>query len=332
MPAEVAINDVRINEPNRFLQTIPGVTIATTEIGKNELKIQKALPGQKIFILQRPHLQRPASELHLKLLLEAGYLIIVEYDDDPIVFENPKNNFLTFRGVHCIQTSTEALAKRLREINQNVAIFPNQISQLPKIKSQNTTDKISLFFGALNRKNDWLPIIDRLNAIVQRFGNLIHFEVIHDEEFFLRLDTPYKNFQPTCDYIRYKEILNRCQIGLLPLEPTTFNSRKSDLKFIEHAANSVVTLASETVYANSISDNTTGMIYNSPDEFELKLTQLIENPELRQLLINNAYNWVKNNRMHYQHYIDRYKWYLKMLDELPRLNEELRQREPQLFF
>ena len=106
---------------------------------------------------------------------------------------------------------------------------------------------------------------------------------------------------------------------------------KSDLKFIECAGHGVAVLASPTVYEASVIEGETGLIYHSISEFEEKLRKLIADTEWRQNLAQNAYNWVKHNRLLSQHYHQRREWYLKMREELPRLNAELKSRIPELF-
>jgi hypothetical protein len=60
------------------------------------------------------------------------------------------------------------------------------------------------------------------------------------------------------------------------------------------------------------------------------LNELIINTSLRQKIANNAYLWVRDHRLLCQHYQQRREWYLKMRDNLPSLNQELRQRVPEL--
>jgi glycosyltransferase involved in cell wall biosynthesis len=106
---------------------------------------------------------------------------------------------------------------------------------------------------------------------------------------------------------------------------------KSDLKFLEHAGFGTVALASPTVYAESIVEGETGLLFASPEEFETKLVTLIQDGELRQRLAHNAYDWVAQSRLLSQHYRERRDWYLAMRDDLPRLNAELRERCPTMF-
>ena len=325
-----AVNDKRVHEPHRFLATIPGVHTVTTQ-GTADLKI--AQPDQrKVFIWQRCILTRPESLGSLRRLISKGYLIVVEFDDDPSRWPAiADNGHLTFRGVHCIQTSTDSLADLMRKFNPNVSVFPNQILELPPPPVDTTGERLNLFFGALNREQDWRPIMPALNRVLDSYGDRLLVTVIHDRQFIDELSTANKQFETTCPYPRYLQMLGQSDIGLLPLNPTRFNGYKSDLKFIEHAAHGAVALASPTVYQDTIEDGETGLIFRTPQEFEAKLRKVIEQPDYRKGIIDKAYLWVKRNRLLSQHYRRRYQWYMEMYDQLPRLNTELAEREPELF-
>jgi len=106
---------------------------------------------------------------------------------------------------------------------------------------------------------------------------------------------------------------------------------KSDLKFIECAGHGVAVIASPTVYENSIEEGKTGLIYSSVNEFEEKLVKLIENAAFRHELAQNAYNYVAQNRLLVNHYKERAQWYYDMVNNLSKLNEELKYRTPELF-
>ena len=321
---------VRILDPDRFSSTIPGVrTFAsqkpidlTTPLAKEE----------KVFIWQAAILGYPQDLPALKTLLKQDYLMVAEFDDDPLHRpEYEQNKFLSFRGCHCVQTTNETLAKYLRELNPNVAVFPNQLTYLPAPRIYNNDDYITLFFGALLREKEWPSIMPAINRILNSYKDKVRVKVIHDRLFFDALETANKEFTPFCPLEQYEAIMHSSDIGILPLLPTRYNSMKSDLKFIQCAGHGVAVLASPTMYENSIVEGETGLLYRSPEDFELKLRELIENPKLRHSLITNAYHYVKNNRLLSQHYRQRRDWYLQMRDELPRLNAELYSRFPELF-
>lgn len=333
LAAPTGCDRVRVYEPDRFSATIPGVRTFSEVKAANP---NVAMAGEeKVFIWQRSILNYPKSLPQLKELLQRGYLIVAEIDDDPLRRpEYEQNKFLSYRGCHCVQTSTEPLAAYLRQHNPNVAVFANQLAYLPPLKLGDR-DTATIFFGALNRERDWQPIMPALNRVLNRVlaknSELVRVRVIHDRKFFDALEIEAKEFEPFCPPERYREILYACNIALLPLIPNRVNSMKSDLKFLECAGHGAAVLASPIAYEDSIADGETGLIYRDPDEFEAKLTELIENHELRQQLAANAYQWVAENRLLSQHYRQRRDWYLQMLDDLPRLNQELRDRVPELF-
>ncbi len=327
--APTACDRVRVLEPDRLSATIPGVrTISSVK----SADLNVALPGEeKVFIWQRTIMSYPDYLPKLKHLLQKGYLIVAEIDDDPLRRpEYAQNRFLSYRGCHCVQTSTEPLADYLRQHNPHVAVFQNQLAYLPSPRTY-SKDTVTIFFGALNREADWQPIMPALNRVLAQHSSQVKVKVIHDQQFFAALATPNKEFEPFCAYERYQEVLHTCDIALLPLNFNRVNSMKSDLKFIECAGHGVAVLASPTVYEKSIIEGETGLIYRSTEEFEMKLKELIKNSQMRQYLSMNAYEWVAQNRLLSQHYRQRFDWYCEMRDRLPELNRELRDRVPELF-
>jgi precorrin-6B methylase 2 len=318
---------VRVVQPDRLSATIPGVrTVQTVDaIDPNIANPDEA----KVFIWQRPFLDYPLDTEELmatqKALLKAGYLVLVEVDDLPSIWpETVQNCFLDLlRSCHGVQTSTQTLADYLRSFNPNVVVFPNHLAFLPPPRTPATDAPVTLFFGAQNREQDWEPIMPALNRILSVRGDRVQVQVIHDQRFFAALETDQKQFEPWCSYSRYQEILWSCDIGLLPLRSTEFNAMKSDLKLLECAAHGVVALASPTVYAASIVEGETGLIYHSVEDFAAKLDELIINRELRYRIATQAYEWVKDNRLLSQHFRQRPDWYLEMCNRLPELNQAL---------
>lgn len=328
--APTGCDRVRVLEPDRFSATIPGVRTAS-KVKSAELILP--LPGEeKVFIWQRTIMYYPAYIPILKQLLQNDYLIVAEIDDNPIRRkEYADNQYLSYRGCHCIQTTTEPLAEFLRKLNPNVAVFSNQLAYFPAERTYPDDNSITIFFGALNREKDWQPIISALNRVLVAHKHRIRVKVIHDRHFFDALKIDSKEFEPFCSYERYLEIMHSGDIALLPLLSNPVNEMKSDLKFVECAGNGVAVLASPTVYEKSIIDGKTGLIYRSVADFEAKLKSLIADTQMRRQIAANAYKWVRENRLLSQHYRQRRDWYLQMRDEMPRLNAELQSRLPELF-
>ncbi|MDB5350644.1 MAG: putative glycosyl transferase [Planctomycetota bacterium] len=321
---------VRVLEPDRFLGTIPGVrTIAATDANM----LGQALADEaKVFVRQRNIIIADAHLAGQAALARLGYLIVAEFDDDPGHFKDIEaNRFLTFSACHCVQTSTDVLAEALRPYNPHVKVFANQMAALPPPRPERPPGPITLFFGALNREPDWAPILPALNRILAERGDSIRVRVVYDWAFYDAIETEFKDYEKFCAYDHYTEILRSADIALLPLNPTRFNACKSDLKYIECAAHGTIALASPTVYGATLHDGETGLLFESPAEFEAKLNRLIDDHSMRRLLAENAYRYVARNRLLSQHFHERYDWYRAMLDHLPELNRELRKRVPEMF-
>ncbi len=325
-----ACNDVRVTEPERFLTSIPGM-YATSSVGGADLSLAARFKD-RIFIFQRPILTRENSISEIKKLLKQNYLVITEFDDHPERWKEIENNgYLNFRGVHAVQTSTKPLAEYFTQFNQNIGIFPNQISRIEPFTKTDKKQDIRIFFGALNRENDWAEYIETINEVIKKYSDKIFFSVVHDRKFYDALQTSNKTFCPTCDHATYIKLLSECDVSFMPLSENLFNSMKSDLKFIEAAANGVVPLCSPTVYKDSVKDGETGMIFSNAKELKDKLEFLIEKPKDRLVMAQKAYSYICNNRMLSQHYFKRYEWYSDLLSKLPELNSQLRARIPELF-
>jgi predicted O-linked N-acetylglucosamine transferase (SPINDLY family) len=320
---------VRVEEPQEFLNSLPGVRAAMV----NAIPINALAPGEQgVFVWQRVVLT-PAQHLtNLRDLLRQGYLIITEIDDDPERCPGfAASNYFAFRCCHGVQASTEPLAAYLRQFNPNVVVFANQLARLPPPRVYPADGPVALFFGSLDREQDWQPIMPALNRVLRRFRDEVRVQVMCDRRFFEALETESKTFAPFRPYAEYQALLHRCDIALLPLLPGRFNEMKSDLKFLECAGNGVVALASPMVYAGSIVEGETGFLYQSAEEFEEKLSRLVENQELRHRIAENAYRWVGEHRLLVRHFWQRGAWYRDLLARLPQLNQELRQRAPEFY-
>jgi hypothetical protein len=260
-----------------------------------------------------------------------------------------RDDFLALRAVHAVQVSTEPLAEVVRAYNPVVKVIPNQIAELPPFEPKPEREEIRIFFGAQNRENDWAIIMPAIWRIADEMGDRIRFVVVHDQKFYDALGMARKTFCPFMPYHEYRATIRSCDIALLPLEDTPSNRCKSDLKFLECAAEGVAVLASGSVYSRSIATAShavrgeqvrvegldwtmpcCGACYSCPDEFEQKLGLLIERPAEREYLARSAYAYVRDHRLLGQHYKDAYDWYRELLTRKPELDRSLHERVPGL--
>jgi SAM-dependent methyltransferase len=307
LPPVGGVSDVRVVQPVAAMRTDPVVSASVTS------SVPAPQPGDetpRIFVLHRPVLNGAQGRGMIQAFLNAGWLVVTEFDDHPDFFQimqDPEQ--LTFRGVHAVQTSTPELAAVLRQRNPEVAIFPNAIANLPEPRNFTDPEHLTVFFGALNREQDWEPLIPAINAATAKLGDRLRFSVVHDDSFFQALQTPHKEFLPTCDYPTYLERLGRCEISLMPLADNGFNRAKSDLKFIEAGAARVAPLASTVVYGNSIEEGRTGLLFRDAEELHGMLLRLATMPALARDLGEAARNYVAQERMLAYQVAPRIAWY-----------------------
>ncbi len=308
----------RLHEPMAMLSTIPGTRYTTGPIRD---------PASNVIVMQRVRFINPDW---IRLWLDEDRLLIAEIDDDPAWLKGiPESDYMPLRAVHAIQTTTEVMAETCRRFNPHVAVFPNQIADLPPFPEPRDINP-SIFFGALNREADWAPIMPALNRVLEAHIG-VSVQVVHDRAFFDALECPLKTFTPFCQWDEYRKILRSCDIALLPLEDNRINRHKSDLKFIECAAEGVAVLASETVYEPDLKNiDEAGICYLNPEGFRKGLEWLINEPHGRRTLAANAYAYVRDHRLLSQHYRRRHEWYLELMSRKKELDRDLLERVPSL--
>ncbi|WP_169568075.1 hypothetical protein [Sneathiella limimaris] len=323
------VNDVRMHEPLSALQSLPGVQVQVAEDQSILNRQEKGI--EKIFLWQRPILTFKSSLQILLALRKAGYLIIVDFDDHPSPWPQiSENNYLSFAGVHAVQTTNESLAKLIRRHNPEVGVFANQLNSFPERALDASDEPVRIFYGALNREQDYRDILPAVNSVLKDLTQPFEFVVLHDRKFFDGLETSHKKFHGLGSYEQYLQTLRTCHISFMPLAGGEFNRMKSDLKFIESAGAGAVPLASPVVYADTDPDKHFSEICESPNDFAKGLVRLVNERDYRLAKQEMGRSYVKENRMLSEHFRDRYQWYLDLLDRHTELDQALGRRLKQI--
>ncbi len=322
------VSDVRVVYPMRAMATDPDVA---AYIGRADIADAAGPDEPRVFVLHRPLLTGAQGIEAIASLLARDYLVVTEFDDHPDVFEDMRRaDQYAFAGVHAVQTSTHALAEVLRARAGEVAVFPNGMRALPEVRNFASPDALTLFFGALNREQDWQPCLPVLNEVAAVAGGRLRFSVVHDRTLFDALDTPHKTFTPTCDYDTYLNLLGSAEISLMPLRDTPFNRAKSDLKFVEAGACRVVPLASPVVYGSTVRDGDTGLLFDSPTTLRQRLAHLLAHPDQARALAGRAREHIAQERMLAYQIGPRLAWYRSLWSRRADLTAALLRRVPEL--
>ncbi len=324
------VSHVRVVQPMQALAASPGVTTEVVPLGQHLLPPEQ-IDAARLFIFHRPVLAGERGLEHVRALIARGWVVLCEFDDHPgYMPAMQREDVHNFRAVHAVQTSTAPLAAVLRPHNPEVAVFPNAIVRLPEARNHTDPNRLTLFFGGLNREDDWPPFLGALNAVAALAGERLHFRIIADNTLFEALQTPHKSFVPLCDYETYKDLLAQSEISFMPLRDTGFNRCKSDLKFIEAAAHRVTALASPVVYEASIEDGRTGLLFRDAAELQRRLLHLLADPAQCRAIGDAARAMVARQRMLATQVPQRLTWYRSLWARREELHRALLERMPEL--
>ena len=262
-----------------------------------------------VVILQRQYkmdVLAPVLELKKK-----GSKLIYEIDDN--LFDIPKWNpahailskanvqkgikrFL--ENIDAVFVTNEDLQEVYSKYCEHVYVLPNSIDYTAMYEYEDNNKKpVVCWQGSLTHTKDI--------AIAQK-----GFEQIaarDDLVFKMWCGLDYKTGKPSFD-IKGTEIIQLVPfeaffqmfsqlgttIGLAPLAANKFNCGKSNLKFLEYTAQGAVTVASAVgPYKDTIEDGVTGVLVEDNRDWYDKVSWLIEHPEEREEILNNARSLVQ---------------------------------------
>lgn len=229
----------------------------------------------------------------------------------------------TIRKSDLVTVTTEKIAEHYRQFNDNVVVLPNYMDFMwwGKPWKQQSVNHIRLgWAGSVSHHEDLIMIKPTIEKILKNFpqvkfiycGHGGRKGIIGDEVFD---DLPHNRREyyvgvPT-EYWPMKSKSMGFDIGIAPLLDDEFNSGKSAIKYYEYAANLVPGVYSNTVvYNGTIKPGKTGFLAKSEDEWYRYLSRLITEKDLRERIMNAAYQDVLENYNlddHYHKWIEAYE-------------------------
>lgn len=244
----------------------------------------------------------------------------VVYDLDDNLFDLPKNHpdresFVFARAMipmiraitkaDYITVSSKYLENKLTFLNQNILVLPNYLDK--KIWSfrspdnQKSAERVTIgYMGGNTHKPDIELITPILLTIKDEYAERVRFNFYGLKPPDRLLSFPDTTWTPIKTYV-YKEFAEDFQkidvdFFIAPLNNNEFNRCKSNIKYLEYSSLGVPGIFSNVYpYKEIITDGVNGLHANSSLEWEEKIRMLIENPELRYRLADNAQNFINEN-------------------------------------
>lgn len=239
---------------------------------------------------------------------------------------NITENIVRLRGMtinleasDLIVVSTPRLKEAiLREIPhaKNIYISPNcpDIRHFPQdLELGEHPNEVRIMWqGSPTHLECWEPLIPKLAALAKKYPQTTWWfwggvwewdawkrivEQLPAERVKLMPWTPYEEFKIRMSVANH-------DIALAPLYPSVFNDSRSAIKWYESSIvqKPAITVAQKHgAYRDEMEDGVTGLLFETPDEFEAKLSEAIEDAALRKRVAQNAKDWVLTNRDPFKH-------------------------------
>jgi glycosyltransferase involved in cell wall biosynthesis len=279
-------------------------------------KVMQEIREADVVVIQRSFPRFETIELMQWVLFESGKPVVYETDDQLTAIPESHSQYRTYLRyrsliasciVNCdaVIVSTEALKDFYTPLNPRIYVHSNTLNEsmwfhpLANRGSRSIRQPIIIgFAGSTTHVADLAFIEEALERIRAKFGERVRFMFfgcITDRLAHLPGLIHKAGFLP---YNEYPALLRslKLDIGLAPLDDSTFNSCKSNIKYLEYAACGIPGIYSELpAYQDSVRQGVTGfLVKNTPQSWFDAIETLVENSELAEQIASAAFEDVWN--------------------------------------
>lgn len=269
-----------------------------------------------VMVIQRNNAY--ATEL-LKKAKMHGIKVVYEVDDDLVdlspenpsyiyINENKENIVKLVENADKITVTTTELKNRFLDYGyDNVEIirnyFVDELFPLNPFKNNETKLLKIGYFGTLTHDGDLELIhnvILRVKDYLLKENIKVELEVVggavnNAQDWYSVKKLPFYPM-PMSNFMKWLNNNVNWDVGIAPLVSTEFNKCKSELKYIEFSALGIPVVASRIEgYEEAIDDGVDGYLATSENEWVSKLVTLLEDPVLRNGMVNNAHDNILKN-------------------------------------
>ncbi len=202
-----------------------------------------------------------------------------------------------------LTVTTPYLADLLRKYNTNVFVLPNFLDDLlwhfnpPQVEP--VSDKIRIFYmGTVTHVPDLEMLKPAFRALAMKYPGRLEFMFYGANlEFAESIPATITNCQSEtfvyADYVKVA-LSQKANIAIAPVEDIPYNHCKSSIKFFEYSAMGLPGVYSRvTPYSLVVEEGINGFTASKIDEWIDALSQLIENPQLRESMALAAQDTVR---------------------------------------
>lgn len=277
--------------------------------------------GPRIAFVHRARFSREDWLPTLAHLRKARFLVIEDHDDDiEYVFKklyssdggllaphlkhfDRFDDFMRERlgavgASHVMQVSTETLYARMQAWHDQIILSPNQIPAIAA-PPRPAEGPIGLWFAGADRSESFGPLLPVFEALDRQYNLNWTFMTQERAQKALKqsLRVRTAHYPEPGAYGRYLASLEGQHIALMPLTDTAGHRAKSDLKFLEASGFGLATVASPTVYGETVRHGKTGFIANTPQGWFDALDTLLSNEGRRLGIATAAQDYVRSSRL-----------------------------------
>lgn len=207
-------------------------------------------------------------------------------------------------SVDALSVTTPRLMESFKPYTKKIFVFPNAIDlsiwDYGQTMRRKPEEVRILWQGGVSHYEDFWQIAEVIPIITKKYPQVKWVMMGAKWDFFWK-DVP-KGRMEYHDWVHmeaYPHVLKLLapDIGICPLADTVFNRAKSSIKYYEHGALSIPTVASNVPpYCDDIKDGRNGYLASSTDEWVRKLSKLIEDSVERSRVGGEAKRYVEENR------------------------------------
>ena len=201
--------------------------------------------------------------------------------------------------------STSGLAKAMKEAGlETVYVVENALDDETLAAARSIEGRlkkqedglIRIIYGSGTKTHniDFLEAAPALANILKENPN-VRFRIIgylELPEYFDEVQSQIERI-PFCNYTEYLTYLSECDISIAPLENFVFNDAKSNIKYLEASITKVASVCSpRAAFADVIVNGENGFLADNEQQWHEAFDTLIQNPELRDSMAQEAYRTV----------------------------------------